>query len=512
MLVHLVAPGWNDIGATEPGMPGILIGHNENVAWGFTILGMDQQDIYVEETDPADPRRYLYKGSWLTMESRRELIQIKGKRFAPEVYEAHRTVHGPVMYEDTARHRAYSLRWVGDEAGSAGYIGSLNVMQAKNWTEFTHDVEKSWYLPSHSLVYADKQGHYGYMAAGLSPLRQNWDGLMPVPGKDAAYEWQGFVPLESLPRELDGKRGFYASANNDVLPKFFPDYKTPLGYEYSAPYRFDRINEVLSENRKFSIADMEALQQDELSLPARHLVPLLRNVRGGSPEVRAAIDQLLSWDFVVSRDKTAPAVYEYFASRFTELAYASRLPTGAAGSGGAGDMRKVLEWAAAAGPNRDALLLQAVEQAVGDLKSKYGADPEGWKWGSIHKAYLSHPLLNASNKSVLGITPIPRGGDAYTVHATGNVGPQGADQVHGASVMLVLDTGDWDRSVALNTPGNESQAGSHHSTDLAPLWGEGKYFPLAFSYKKVEEESESRIKLYPAAEYDHPNPEDPFER
>ena len=512
MLVHLTAPGWDAIGATEPGMPGISIGHNDNVAWGFTILGVDLQDIYVEETDPANPQRYLHKGQWLTMESRRELIQIKGRRAAPEIYEARRTIHGPVLYEDTVRHRAYSLRWVGDEAGSAGYLGSLNVMQAKNWTEFTRGVEKSWYLPSHSLVYADKQGHYGYMAAALSPIRKNWDGLLPVPGKDGEYEWQGFVPLATLPRELDGKRGFYASANNDVLTRLFPDYKTPLGYEYSAPYRYERIDEVLSENRKFTVADMQALQQDELSIPARRLVPLLRGVQGGSSETRAAIDRLLAWNFVVSRDGPAPAIYEYFLYRLSELEYAARLPAGTAIPGRGGDIRRVLEWTSTPGPDRDRLLLQAVEEAIGDLKSKYGADPAGWKWGTVHRALFLHPLLAESNKSILGVAPISRGGDAYTVHGTGNAGSQGADQIHGASAMLILDTGDWDRSVAMNAPGNESQAGSRHAADLAPLWGNGKYFPLAYSREKVEEATESRLKLYPAAEHDRPGPDDPFER
>jgi penicillin amidase len=226
-LVHLVAPGWNVIGMTEPGMPGVLVGHNEDVAWGFTILGVDQQDLYVEETDPADPNRYLYNGQWRTMSVERELIQVQGKRGQPEVFENKATIHGPVIYEHKERHRAYTLRWVGAEAGGAGYLGSLNVLQAKNWNEFTAGVAKSWYLPSHSLVYADTKGNYGYVAAALSPIRRNWDGLLPVPGKDGQYEWEGFVPLTELPRELNRPAGYYATANNDVVPKFSPATARP---------------------------------------------------------------------------------------------------------------------------------------------------------------------------------------------------------------------------------------------------------------------------------------------
>jgi len=128
MLVHLNAPGWNDIGATEPGAPGINIGHNDDIAWGFTILGVDQQDIYVEETDPAHPDRYMYKGEWKQMTHDRQLIHVKPNQFAPVVYDVKTTIHGPVLYEDAAKHRAYTLKWVGAEPGGAGYLGSMNVM------------------------------------------------------------------------------------------------------------------------------------------------------------------------------------------------------------------------------------------------------------------------------------------------------------------------------------------------------------------------------------------------
>jgi penicillin amidase len=311
---------------TEPGMPGVSVGHNEDVAWGFTILGVDQQDIYVEETDPADPNRYLYQGQWLTMAVERELIQIKGKRGQPELFEAKTTRHGPVIYEDKVRHRAYALRWVGAEAGGAGYMGSLNILQAKNWNEFTQGVAKSWYLPSHSLVYADTKGNYGYLAAALSPVRKNWDGLMPVPGKDGKYEWDGFVPLTDLPRELNGSQGYYASANNDVVPKLFPTYKNSLGFEYSASYRFDRINEVLRADKKFSVADFQHLQGDLVSLTARQLVPLLKSDTTETPAVKDAIDRLLQWDFVLGRDSVAATIYEYWLLKLTPLAYAPHLP------------------------------------------------------------------------------------------------------------------------------------------------------------------------------------------
>ncbi len=147
-VVHLVAPGWNALGGTEPGVPGISIGHNERIAWGFTILGMDQQDLYVEETDPQHPNRYLADGQWKEMTVERQLIPVKGTG-TPQEFVAKFTRHGPVLYEDTTRHRAFALRWIGAEPGGAGYLGSMNVMQAKTWQEFKAGMPKAWYIPSH---------------------------------------------------------------------------------------------------------------------------------------------------------------------------------------------------------------------------------------------------------------------------------------------------------------------------------------------------------------------------
>jgi penicillin amidase len=238
------------------GLPGISIGHNERIAWGFTILGMDQQDLYVEETDPQNPNRYLSGGQWQEMTVEPQLIPVKGTA-TPQEFTAKFTRHGPVLYEDTARHRAFALRWIGAEPGGAGYLGSMNVMQAKTWQEFKAGMPKAWYIPSHSLVYADVDGNIGYLGVAKTPVRKGWDGLLPVPGKDGKYEWDGYVPYDQLPQSFNTPRHFYNSSNNDVVPKILPGYKIPLGYEYSAPYRHDRVAEVLSENRTLHAPPVE---------------------------------------------------------------------------------------------------------------------------------------------------------------------------------------------------------------------------------------------------------------
>jgi penicillin G amidase len=504
-VVHLNAPGWNVIGATEPGLPGISIGHNDHLAWGFTILGMDQQDLYVEETDPQNPSRYRAGGQWRDMELQKELIWVRG-RSEPVTVDLKFTRHGPVLHENTARNRAFALRWVGAEPGGAGYLGSLNVLQTKNWKEFNDALPKAWYIPSHSLVYADVEGNYGYIGVAQTPVRKNWDGLLPVPGKDSKYEWSGYVPFDKLPKSLNGPAGFYNSSNNDVVPKIVPGYSIPLGYEYSAPFRYDRVHEVLSAKQKFGVADMERLQQDVVSLPARELVPLLKNATLTSPAAQEARKRLLAWNFVLDRDSVPATIYEFFALKLGPLAFNPKIPEAARPTMRQYDMRRVIAWMkkpdAAYGPDpsegRNRIVGHALEAAVADLHKRFGADMDKWKWGDIHTTDFVHPLAgNAATKGIFHVEPVRRGGDGFTVMAATSPSETNTKQTSGASFMFVMDVSDWDNSTGLSVPGNSAQPLSPHYKDLTTYWGEGKYFPLAFSRGKVDEVVAHRLMLQP---------------
>jgi penicillin G amidase len=495
-VVHLNAPGWNVIGATEPGLPGISIGHNDHLAWGFTILGMDQQDLYVEETDPQNANRYMADGQWRDMDVQRELIWVRGQS-EPVTVDLKFTRHGPVLHENAERKRAYALRWVGAEPGGAGYLGSLNVLQTKNWKEFNDVLPRAWFIPSHSLVYADVEGNYGYIGVAQTPIRKNWDGLLPVPGKDSRYEWAGYVPYDKLPKSLNGGGGFYNSSNNDVVPKIVPGYSIPLGYEYSAPYRYDRVHEVLSQNKKFSVADMERLQQDTMSLPARELVPLLKGAAISDPGVEDARKQLLAWNFVLDRESVPATIYEFYALKLGPLAFASRVPEQAKASVRQYDMRRVIAWMKK-DSNRSTIAAQALGEAVADLRKRYGDDMKAWKWGDIHTTDFVHPLGgSAASKDLFHVEPVRRGGDGFTVMAATSPSETNTKQTSGASFMFVMDVSNWDNSTGLSVPGNSAQPLSPHYKDLTAYWGEGKYFPLAFSRAKVEEVMAHRLKLQP---------------
>jgi penicillin amidase len=502
-LVHLVGPGWNVIGAGEPTLPGVAAGHNERVGFGFTIVGIDQQDLYVEEINPANPNEYRYRGKWEPMLVEHEQIKVKGETQPREV-ELKFTSHGPVIYEDKERRRAYALRWVGSEPGTAGYLASLTLNRVQNWKEFLKAMER-WKVPSENIVYADVDGNIGWVAAGMAPIRKGWSGLLPVPGAEGKYEWQGFLPVSELPQSFNPSKHFVATANHNILP---PGYDKELGYEWANPIRFQRISEVLTSAKvKFNVADFEKLQHDEVSLPARELTAVLREAKVVKPELRPFVEMLTSWDCNLGKDSAAAALFEVWLPKLTPAVFKRRVPESAWRSvAGHVSLLKTIDALKNPSPQwfgeedtrgaRDVALLTSLEEAVKETREQFGDDPSKWRWGKLHVAPFTHPLSTDGERSALFNLPsVERGGDANTVLATG--GP-GLRQSHGASFREILDVSDWDRSMATNVPGQSGQPGSKHYGDLLRLWAEGKYFPLLYGKQKVEAMAKQRLTLEPA--------------
>jgi penicillin amidase len=502
-LVHLVGPGWNVIGAGEPTLPGVAAGHNERVGFGFTIVGIDQQDLYVEEINPANPKEYRYRGKWTPLRVEREQIKVKGES-KPREIELKFTTHGPVIYEDAERHRAFTLRWVGSEPGTAGYLASLTLNRVQNWKEFLAAMER-WKVPSENLIYADVDGNIGWVAAGLTPIRKGWSGLLPVPGAEGKYEWQGYLPVSQLPQKFNPSEHSIATANHNILPA---GYKAELGYEWANPIRFWRITEALNSAKgKFDVGDFERLQHDELSLPARELTAVLREVKGAKPETQPFVEILTGWDCRLGKDSAAAALYEIWLTKLTPAVFKSRVPETAWRLVSSRiPLLKTIDvlknparhWPgeSAGRVERDAAMLNSLEEAVNEARRRLGDDPSAWRWGKLHLAPFTHPLSTTPERRALFDLPsAERGGDANTVFATS--GP-GFHQNHGASFREILDVSDWDRSVATNVPGQSGQPGSKHYGDLLPLWAEGKYFPLLYSKGKIEAMAKDRLTLEPA--------------
>lgn len=487
-MVHLVGPGWNVIGAGEPALPGVAAGHNDRVAFGFTIVGIDQQDLYAEETHPDDPNKVRFRGEWVPMRIEKETIRVKGAK--PVEVELKLTEHGPVIYEDPAKHRAWALRWVGSEPGTAGYLASLSLNRARTWPEFLKALER-WKVPSENLVYADVDGNIGWKVAGLTPVRRGWNGILPVPG-DGDFEWQGFLPAEDLPGAFNPKERFLATANHNILP---PGYDKVLGFDWGSPERFHRIVEVLSESRKFSVADFERLQHDQVSRAAGEMVGLLSRAQGVDEQLRPWVERLAGWDKVVSRDSAEAALYEVWRSRLPKL-FAARQPE---------EVRPLvadLPMSLLGKPSarwfgedpvagRDAILVQGLREAVAETRKLLGDDPAKWRWGRLHRTDLRHPLEDERFK----LPAFEVGGDGSTLQVT--AGPDFRVSF-GPSFREILDVADWDRSRATSVPGQSGNPKSQHYGDLLPLWAEGRYFPLLFSREKVEAAAEERLVLEPA--------------
>lgn len=506
-IVHLVAPGWNVIGAGEPGLPGVAAGHNQRIAWGFTIFGLDQQDLYIEELKPDDSLQYRTENGWQRAVVQKESF---GIRDGPIVsVELKFTRHGPVLWEDGKR--AVALRWVGAEAGTAGYLGSLALDRAQNWQQF-EEAMKRWKLPSENIVYADTDGNIGEHSTGLAPLRKNWTGLLPVPGW-GGFEWTGAVPNEKLPHSFNPGAGFIATANHKMIPE---GYAFKVGYEWAEPYRFERIVEVLqhakTSGHKLTVQDMESLQNDVVSMPARALKELL--ARAAGEHATPAERLLLDWDCAVARDSAAAALYEFWVAELSSVVTERALRASIRNRGDArpilGALRhlrisRVLNHLSQPKPavfganpeaERDRILRETVGTAAEELSRQAGPDPSKWTWGQRHVVWFLHPLdLAPGAKTLLDLGPVPRPGDGDTVNAT--YSGESFTQVAGASYREIFDLGDWDNSVGINVPGQSGQPGSAHYSDLLPLWAEGRYFPLLFSKEAIERETTARLELKP---------------
>ena len=496
-MVHLVAPGWNVIGAGEPGLPGVALGHNQHIAWGFTIFGLDQQDLYLEEVNPDNPLEYRTETGWAPMLIRREEFLIKGA--AAKTVDLKFTRHGPVLWEDGKR--ALALRWVGSEPGTAGYLASLAVDRAQNWTQFEAAVAR-WKVPSENIVYADRAGNIGEHSVGLAPLR-SWTGLLPMPGA-GNYNWAGFLPASELPHVFNPAAGFVATANHKMIPEHYP-YQ--VGFEWAPPYRFERIRSVLESahrtRHKLTIADMQELQNDVVSLPARELQNLLRST---PLRDHSALTGFLRWDGMLTRESPEAALYEVWLE---EICRSLGRRLSATHSAHYDSLTPHVVLALLENPDqglfgedplaaRDALLADALKDSRTELERRLGPDPSQWTWGRLHAMHFRHPLDRQTGAGeLLDLEPLPRPGDEYTVNATGFDAWTSWEQTEGASYREIIDTGDWDRSVAVNTPGQSGQPGSAHYADLVPLWNAGRYFPLIYTREAVERNTSDRLRLLP---------------
>ncbi|MFN5484461.1 MAG: penicillin acylase family protein, partial [Bradyrhizobium sp.] len=460
-IVGLNAPGISVIGAGEPALPGISIGHNDTIAFGLTIFNVDQEDLYVYELNPDNPNQYRYGTGWEDMKVVHEKEAVKGE--ADRDLELKFTRHGPVIFVDADNKHAFAVRSIWFEPGTSAYFGSSDYMTAKSWTSFLGAMRR-WGAPSENQVYADTSGNIGWVAAGKTPRRTSFDGLMPVPG-DGRYEWQGFLSLDELPKLYQPKQGFIATANQMNLPADYPVNERRVGFEWSDSARWQRITEVLQANSKVTLADAMALQNDDTGMLARRLVALLRPLTSDDANVKKGLDLLKAWDARDAEDSAAAAVYEVWIANHlgpvllkTTAPKAAELIAPEASSISA--IIGYLEKPDAALGNdpaaeRDRVLRDSLGAAVADVTDKLGSDASMWRWGRLHVAKFDHALMPLADKATaaqMQVGPLAFGGAANVPRAA-TYRRTDYHLTAGASFRMVLDVGNWDASRTINTPG-----------------------------------------------------------
>jgi penicillin amidase len=498
-VAHLDAPGMSVIGAGEPGLPGISIGHNGHVAFGLTIWPVDHEDLYLYELNPEDGSQYRYGGGW----ERLRVIYDKIAVGADEVpVSLEYTRHGPVIYSDPARGFAVAVRATWLEPGMAPYV-------------FLEALE-SWGAPGVNQIFATPDGDWGWQASAKVPLRPNWDGSLPVTG-DGQYEWDGFVSASRLPSMRRDDRGWFASANEMNLPRSFDNTDLTTTYDWYSGGRSERLAEWLEPNTDVSVAESLEMQSDAKSPHALRMLRSLEGVDAGSIAHGDELVALRGWDGMVPASSREALVFEIWARRHlrpwmidrvalaeglsseqTRAARAHVMKDESFGGDLRGDIRMLERLATQLEPSE---LAEGVSLTLGEALDEIGRllgpeDSEPWTWGRLHHSSMTHVALAAVDDVDplwRSVGPRPRGGTGDTV------GMAGYDaqfrQSIGSTFRMVIDVGEWDNSRAVNSPGQSGDPRSPHYADLFDPWVDGESFPLAYSRDAVEAVAETRIWL-----------------
>jgi penicillin amidase len=499
--MHLEGGPYRVAGFTFPGVPFVVIGHNDRIAWGMTNANPDVQDLFVERLHPDNPNLYLFRGSWHPIRKVVEGIQVRG-RHEPVRLVVRLTHHGPLLNDVVEGLAGFvALRWTALLPSTVAE-GVARLNRARSWAEFREAL--GWFhVPSQNVVYADVDGNIGYQLPGLIPIRKGGDGTLPVPGWTGTYEWVGWVPYDALPHLLNPPRGWIATANNRITPAGYPYL---LGMEWAEGLRARRIVQVLTSRDRHTRADMERLQLDVLSLPALEIAPVLARLRTTDPRVRAAQEVLRGWNGVVSVSSRAAAIYEAFLVRAAEFLFRPVL-----GEDGWSQYARrpfaatafLLLWRRPQDPwwgpgGRDGAAERILRRALADLEARLGPDPTRWTWGALHRARFTHvlgglPVLDR----MLNLPPLPSPGDGWTVNQARYSLLEPFDQTIVASMRMVIDLGDFDRSVAIHTTGQSGLPFHRHRGDFAPLWVRGEYHPMLWSRSRILEHREATLTLRP---------------
>ncbi len=514
-FAHLEAPGLKVIGATLPGIPAVVLGRNAHIAWGFTNTGPDVQDLFIEKLDPRNANAYLTPDGPRPFEVRREVIKVKDAE--PVMLEVRLTRHGPVI-SDVSKQAAeiasgpfvLAMAWTALEPNDTTAQALMGMNRAQNWPEFVAAL-RHFQVPQQNIVYADTDGNIGYYAPARVPLRSPQNevgGMMPVPGWQAKYDWQGFVPFEELPQAFNPARGHVATANHKIVP---PGYRHFITREWAPPYRARRIEDLLAAGGKHSIASFRRLQMDETSLMARDFLVLMRPALAQAKVAEAVKTMMASWDGAMARDRPEPLLFSAWYRELTRLVMADELGTLFKDYWGQRPlfMNNVLStqrhWCdnVATTPREGCseLIASALEQAVAVLAEDFGDDPTAWRWGQAHQAHSEHrPFSKQPFLGDLFDIRLANSGGSYAVNAARfriNNAQAPYDNYHGPSLRAIYDLSQPDRSLYIHTSGQSGNLLSPHYADFAAPWRDGEFIAMTMQRREIESGALGTLVLAP---------------
>ena len=467
-LADVQGPTLHAIGASIPGLPGIVIGRNERIAWGVTNVNPDVQDLYVEGPDAR-------------LTSRTEVIKIKGE--ADKTITVRESGHGPVVADSSdwgdGQSRAVSLEWTALKDGDTTFDAFLGLNYAQNWTEFVQALSK-YVAPSQNFVYADTRGNIGYYAPGRVPVRSpGWDGSLPVPD-DSAHTWTGYIPFAELPHAYNPPDGLVVTANNKPVPASYPHF---LANErmWAEPYRAERILQRLDVQKPLTLDDVARTQLDTVSLVWQALKPFLLATQPADELSRKALELLRGWDGKETLSSVQASIFEAWHMKLQAMVQDQIPYTGFL------DSLAVLNQLKADGPlcreggtgNCAALLRQTLQKATAELSKKLGADPNAWQWGRIHHSLSAHGAFGGVGAiSWLWNRGVPTPGGTDTVNVA-RPNPVTFNQTHAPSYRQIIDLSDMDNSRFIGTLGQGGNPLGAHYDDMQALWRDGQYLPMS---------------------------------
>ncbi len=523
-FAHLSAPGLNVIGATLPGIPSVVLGRNDRIAWGFTNTGPDVQDLYLERINSADTRQYQAPDGWANFITRNEIIKVKGQ---PDAHLAVRTSrHGPIISGALAlldkvpldaKKYVVAFSWTALRPDDLTLQAGLKFGQARNWQEFIEGA-KDFSSPQQNIVYADIDGNIGYVAPGRVPIRKpenDLQGLAPAPGWDARYDWVGFIPFDQLPQLYNPASQRIITANQKIISNAYPYFLTS---EWSLPYRADRITQLLDAKPKHGMNSFGEMQKDVLSLAAQELLPLLGKVHGRSERAKAALAALAKWDGTMDATRPEPLIFTAWIREASRHIFA-----GAVGDAIMQDyweqrnvhrsMVNILKntegqgrWcgiakAIAQRQPCEVLLLDSLEVALTDLETSYGKEMSQWRWGQAHRARSEHrPFGKVALLAKLFDIYVPTGGDAFTINAGRPSFRDEADPFgnrHAAGFRALYDLSDMENSRFIHSTGQSGNRLSPLYSNFTQRWSEVTYLPMQTKRENVEKNALGTLRLIP---------------